>query len=116
MDFVLNKTLNSKKKKTIFDLKNKKVETYKDTGVILKVNSAECRVEHQQLALQEDSCNTLVSCSYLVNPGSRHILVLKIKPCKSKCFVFVTLDCGPLFRTGIVLLRLFFRCIPYSFI
>ena len=69
MDFVLNKTLDSKKKKTIFDLKNKKCETYKNTGV-------------------------------LVDPASMHILVLKIKPCKSKCFVFVTLDCGPLIITG----------------
>ena len=50
-------------------MKNKKCETYKNTGV-------------------------------LIDPASMHILVLKIKPCKSKCFVFVTLDCGPLIITG----------------
>ena len=27
---------------------------------------------------------------YLVDPASSHILVLKIKPCMSKCFVYVT--------------------------
>lgn len=50
--------------------------------------------------------------SYLVDPASSHTLVLKIKPCMSKCFVFVTLDCGRLIITVIVLLRLLCRWIP----
>ena len=49
---------------------------------------------------------------YLVDPGSSHTLVLKIKPCMSKCFVFITLDCGRLIITVIVLLRLLYRWIP----
>ena len=51
-------------------------------------------------------------CSYLVDPASSHRLVLKIKPCMSKCYVFVTLDCGRLIITVIVLLRLLYRWIP----
>ena len=56
----------------------------------------------------------LYSChnSYLVDPASSHTLVLKIKPCMSKCFVFLTLDCGRLIITVIVLLRLLYRWIP----
>ena len=50
---------------------------------------------------------------YLVDPASSHTLVLKIKPCMSKCFVsFMTLDCGQLIKTVIVLLRLLYRWIP----
>ena len=49
---------------------------------------------------------------YLVDPASSHTLVLKIKPCMSKCYVFITLDCGRLIITVIVLLRLFYRWIP----
>ena len=49
---------------------------------------------------------------YLVDPASSHTLVLKIKPCMSKCFVFITLDCGRLIITVIVLLRLLYRWIP----
>ena len=49
---------------------------------------------------------------YLVDPASSHTLVLKIKPCISKCFVFITLDCGRLIITVIVLLRLLYRWIP----
>ena len=51
-------------------------------------------------------------CSYLVDPASSHTLVLKIKPCMSKCFVILTLDCGRLIITVIVLLRLLYRWIP----
>ena len=50
--------------------------------------------------------------SYLVDPASSHTLVLKIKPCMYKCFVFITLDCGRLIITVIVLLRLLYRWIP----
>lgn len=50
--------------------------------------------------------------SYLVDPASSHTLVLKIKPCMSKCFVILTLDCGRLIITVIVLLRLLYRWIP----
>ena len=39
-------------------------------------------------------------CSYLVDPASSHTLVLKIKPCMSKCFVILTLDCGRLIGGG----------------
>ena len=55
-----------------------------------------------------------LSChySYLVDPASSHTLVLKIKPCMSKCFVYITLDCRRLIITVIVLLRLFYRWIP----
>ena len=55
-----------------------------------------------------------LSChsSYLVDPASSHTLVLKIKPCMYKCFVIITLDCGRLIITVIVLLRLFYRWIP----
>jgi hypothetical protein len=49
---------------------------------------------------------------YLVDPASSYTFVLRIKPCMSKCFVFVTLDCGRLIITVIVLLRLLFRWIP----
>ena len=49
---------------------------------------------------------------YLVDPASSHTLVLKIKPCMSKCYVFITLDCRRLIITVIVLLRLFYRWIP----
>ena len=50
---------------------------------------------------------------YLVDPASSHTLVLKIKPCMSKCYVsFMTLDCGRLIITVIVLLRLLYRWIP----
>ena len=49
---------------------------------------------------------------YLVDPASSHTLVLKIKPCMYKCFVFITLDCGRLIITVIVLLRLLYRWIP----
>ena len=57
---------------------------------------------------------TLMSfhCCYLVDPASSHTLVLKIKPCMSKCFVCVTLDCRWLIRTVIILLRIFYRWIP----
>ena len=51
-------------------------------------------------------------CSYLVDPASSHTLVLKIKPCMSKCFVILTLDCGRLIITVSVLLRLLYRWIP----
>ena len=51
-------------------------------------------------------------CSYLVDPASSHRLVLKIKPCMSKCFVLLTLDCGRLIITVIVLLRLLYRWTP----
>ena len=87
------------------NLKNEKVKTTNNTGVIVEVNSAECEVEHEQVATKKGSCNSQVSCSYLVDPASRHIFVVKIKPCKNKCFFFVTVDCGPLFITGSVLLR-----------
>ena len=50
--------------------------------------------------------------SYLVDPASSHTLVLKIKPCMSKCIVVITLDCRRLIITVIVLLRLFYRWIP----
>ena len=50
--------------------------------------------------------------SYMVDPASSHTLVLKIKPCMSKCFVILTLDCGRVIITVIVLLRLPFRWIP----
>ena len=55
-----------------------------------------------------------LSCqnSYLVDPASSHTLVLKIKPCMSKCIVVITLDCRRLIITVIVLLRLFYRWIP----
>ena len=55
-----------------------------------------------------------LSChySYLVDPASSHTLVLKIKPCMSKYFVIITLDCRRLIITVIVLLRLFYRWIP----
>ena len=49
---------------------------------------------------------------YLVDPASSHTLVLKIKPCMSKCIVVITLDCRRLIITVIVLLRLFYRWIP----
>ena len=55
---------------------------------------------------------TLMSYSYLVDPASSHTLVLKIKPCMSKCIVVTTLDCRRLIITVIVLLRLFYRWIP----
>ena len=48
----------------------------------------------------------------LVDPASSHTLVLKIKPCMSKCFVFVILDCRRLIITVIVSLKLLFRWIP----
>ena len=51
-------------------------------------------------------------CSYLVDPASSHRLVLKIKPCMSKCFVNLSLDCGQLIITVIVLLNLLYRWIP----
>ena len=51
-------------------------------------------------------------CSYLVDPASSHTLVLKIKPCMSKCFVNLSLDCGQLIITVIVLLNLLYRWIP----
>ena len=50
--------------------------------------------------------------SYLVDPASSHTLVLKIKPCMSKCIVVITLDCRRLIITVIVLLRLFYMWIP----
>ena len=50
--------------------------------------------------------------SYLVDPASSHTLVLKIKPCMSKCFVILTFDCERLIITVILLLRLFNRWIP----
>ena len=53
-----------------------------------------------------------MSYSYLVDPASSHTLVLKIKPCMSKCIVVITLDCRRLIITVIVLLRLFYRWIP----
>ena len=53
-----------------------------------------------------------MSYSYLVDPASSHTLVLKIKPCMSKCIVVTTLDCRRLIITVIVLLRLFYRWIP----
>ena len=53
-----------------------------------------------------------IYCNYLVDPASSHILVLKIKPCMSKCDVCKTLDCGRLIITVIVLLRLLYRWIP----
>ena len=43
--------------------------------------------------------------SYLVDPASSHTLVLKIKPCMSKCFAYSTLDCERLIITVIVLLN-----------
>ena len=49
---------------------------------------------------------------YLVDPASSHTLVLKIKPCMSKCFDCLTLDCRRLIITVIVLLRLHYRWIP----
>ncbi len=49
---------------------------------------------------------------YLVDPASSHTLVLKIKPCMSKCFDGLTLDCRRLITTVIVLLILFYRWIP----
>ena len=55
-----------------------------------------------------------IYCSYLVDPASSHTLVLKIKPCMSKCCVCKTLDCGRLIITVIVLLRLPFRWIPVA--
>ena len=55
---------------------------------------------------------TLCRNCYLVDPASSHTLVLKIKPCMSKCFVIITLDCRRLIITVIVLLRLFYRWIP----
>ena len=57
-----------------------------------------------------DERNSLAS--YLVDPASSHTLVLKIKPCMSKCFAYSTLDCGRLIITVIVSLKLFFRWIP----
>ena len=42
---------------------------------------------------------------YLVDPASSHTLVLKIKPCMSKCFAYSTLDCERLIITVIVLLN-----------
>ena len=39
---------------------------------------------------------------YLVDPASSHTLVLKIKPCMSKCFDCLTLDCRRLIITVIV--------------
>ena len=48
----------------------------------------------------------------LVDPASSHTLVLKIKPCMSKCFVILTLDCGRLIITVILLLRLLYSWIP----
>ena len=54
----------------------------------------------------------LSHCCYLVDPASSHTLVLKIKPCMSKCFVYIILDCGRLIITVIVLLRFLFRWIP----
>ena len=53
-----------------------------------------------------------MSYSYLVDPASSHTLVLKIKPCMSKCIVVITLDCRRLIITVIVLLRLFYMWIP----
>ena len=55
---------------------------------------------------------TLCRNCYLVDPASSHTLVLKIKPCMSKCFFIVTLDCRRLIITVIVLLSLFYRWIP----
>ena len=55
---------------------------------------------------------TLCRNCYLVDPASSHTLVLKIKPCMSKCFVIITLDCRRLIITVIVLLRLLCRWIP----
>ena len=49
---------------------------------------------------------------YLVDPASSHTLVLKIKPCMSKCFDDFTLDCRRLITTVIVLLILSYRWIP----
>ena len=46
---------------------------------------------------------------YLVDPGSSHTLVLKIKPYISKCFVFLKFDCGQLIITVIELLRILYR-------
>ena len=64
------------------------------------------------LSLLEGSCYFSSQFSYLVDPASSHTLVLKIKPCMSKCFVYVTLDCGRLIITVIVLLNLLYRWIP----
>ena len=44
----------------------------------------------------------LVKSVYLVDPASSHTLVLKIKPCMSKCFDCLTLDCRRLIITVIV--------------
>ena len=38
----------------------------------------------------------------LVDPASSHTLVFKIKPCMSKCFDCLTLDCRRLIITVIV--------------
>ena len=66
--------------------------------------------------LELDAKHCIFSPSFdqinLVDPASSHTLVFKIKPCMSKCFVFVTLDCRRLIITVIVSLKLFFRWIP----
>ena len=63
--------------------------------------------------LSMNTCNCLTSYDfYLVDPASSHTLVLKIKPCMSKCFDGLTLDCRRLITTVIVLLILFYRWIP----
>ena len=49
---------------------------------------------------------------YLVDPASSHTLVLKIKPCMSKCFDDFILDCRRLNTTVIVLFILSHRWIP----
>lgn len=69
---------------------------------------------HLIVVMSEEFYISLMSfhCCYLVDPASSHTLVLKIKPCMSKCFVFVTLDCGRLIITVIVLLRVLYRWIP----
>ena len=50
--------------------------------------------------------------NFLVDPASSHTLVLKIKPCMSKCIITIILDYKRFIITVFVLLRLSYRWIP----
>ena len=69
-----------------------------------------CDVVAKLLGFQHNTSNQQI-VSYLVDPASSHTLVLKIKPCMSKCGDLHSLDCGRLIRTVIVYLM-----VPFTWI
>ena len=63
-----------------------------------------CEPRAGALRIRSRSATASTTSSYLVDPASSHMLVLKIKPCMSKCFDCLTLDCRRLIKTVMVYL------------